>query len=219
MIHDTPSPFAGTEIVLREESTHPHFENFAGAKVTIVDWWDRIKENSWQLCYGEACVIYGVRLEDNDLPIDNEVLIGEYNGNLCLIHTSEIDEENTELSQKTFDIYKSALNFVTTCSPAVLHTIGLGLAIGISEGLFTQEEDDLATYLKKRIDAILSEEGLDNYIVKKEDIPSIYDHNLEEDDDDDQAWEDMTDKAYEAYDEDEEDVSIVESDSNESDNA
>ena len=94
-MHNTPSPLAGKTARIKSDSTHMQYPDWAGSKIAIEDWWDRVAGKSWMNCDGNpACLIYAMRSADNDLPTDNEVLYGKReDGRGSLVHVSELEEK------------------------------------------------------------------------------------------------------------------------------
>ena len=94
MIHDKPSPLAGTTVKLKKTATHPQVGNFGGATIEIEDWQDRVFGKSWMVCDGNpACLVYAMRtgLSKIPIPTDNEVLYGKIGGLGHIVHITEIE--------------------------------------------------------------------------------------------------------------------------------
>ncbi|MGB0911023.1 MAG: hypothetical protein ACPGYT_11730 [Nitrospirales bacterium] len=94
MIHEAVSPLAGTTVLIKETSWHPHFPDFGGAKFIVEDWWDRVGGQSWRTANGNpACMIYALRGAQNseNIPKDDEVLYGKIGSMGVLVHVNEIE--------------------------------------------------------------------------------------------------------------------------------
>jgi hypothetical protein len=67
---------------------------FKGKEFFVRDWWDRVGGHSWIMPKGsEVCLAYGKRVNDENLPIDNEVLFGKIGHLWLLIHLSELETQ------------------------------------------------------------------------------------------------------------------------------
>ena len=93
--HTESSPLAGKIVRIKKGVKHPQIPDFEGSEYYVEDWWDKLTSYCWM--YGEnnpACIIYGIRLkmEDNNIPYDNEVLYGKVGLLGHLVHISEIEE-------------------------------------------------------------------------------------------------------------------------------
>lgn len=92
MIHQEQSPLAGTTVRIKKNSTHLQVPDFGGSEYRVEDWWDRLQDKSWKVSYGNpACIIYSLRAESNNLPLDDEVLYGKIGSFGHLVHISEVE--------------------------------------------------------------------------------------------------------------------------------
>jgi hypothetical protein len=94
MIHEQVSEFAGKKVKIKETSKHNQDANFGGSEFFVEDWWDKLSGKTWGSCEGNpACIVYSLRVIDNDLPLDNEVVYGKTPDGLGhLLHVSEIEK-------------------------------------------------------------------------------------------------------------------------------
>lgn len=88
-MHNEPHPLAGQTVKVK---TTGHFQIGDGPhEFRIEDWWDRLLGKSWMDCDGNpAALIYGIRSELSDLPLDDEVVYGKVGRFGHLVHVSEI---------------------------------------------------------------------------------------------------------------------------------
>ena len=99
MTHFEPSPLAGKTVRIKAGLTDPVIPAFGGSEIVIMDWFDRVTGICWMYTRGNRIsVAYSVRLVDynNYVARDNEVLIGEIQGEKCLVHITEIEEATNE---------------------------------------------------------------------------------------------------------------------------
>jgi len=93
-MHKEASKFNGKTVKIKASATHPQVPDFAGSEYRVEDWWDVLGQGSWMDCDGNmACIIYAMRVADNKLPLDNEVLYGKIGCFGHLVHISEIEGE------------------------------------------------------------------------------------------------------------------------------
>lgn len=91
MIHDVPHPLARESVTVRTD-IQINRGIPAGSSVWIEDWWDRVYGESWMDSVGNpAAMLYGMRVGMEQLPLDDEVVYGKYEGLGLLIHVSELE--------------------------------------------------------------------------------------------------------------------------------
>lgn len=79
-------------VKIKETSTHRQVPNFGGSEIHIEGLWSQIHGTQWYHCESNiACVIYGLRCIENNLPIDDAVYYGKINGLGHLVHISELE--------------------------------------------------------------------------------------------------------------------------------
>lgn len=83
MIHDTPSPLAGTTITVDIGDGPQDYR--------VEDWWERLTGKSWMNSDGNpAAMNYAIRCGLDRLPTDDEVLYGKIGAFGHLVHVNEI---------------------------------------------------------------------------------------------------------------------------------
>ena len=81
-------------VKIKETSTHPQVDDFGGSEIIIEGLWKEIFGQSWMYCEGNpTCLIYSMRVLQNNLPFDNNVYYCKINGIGHLVHESEIIRE------------------------------------------------------------------------------------------------------------------------------
>ncbi len=102
MLHNDPSPLAGTTVRIKEHVTHAQVDNFGGAEFRVEDWWDCVSGDSWMNAKGNpACLVYAMRTGSATygVPMDDEVLYGKVGGFGHLLHISELEDKDTNATQ------------------------------------------------------------------------------------------------------------------------
>ena len=85
--------YTNKEYKIRKNSTHFQFSNFAKSIIKIEGPWKRITGKSWMESNGNpAAMVYGLRVVDNNLPLDDKVLYGKIGSLGHLVHMSELEE-------------------------------------------------------------------------------------------------------------------------------
>jgi len=88
MTHNMPHPYAGLHAVV---TTDP--APFAGERVYVIDWWDRLHRHSWMTCAkNPAVVMYALRSQFKLFPLDDVVQVIA-RGSTFLFHASELQVE------------------------------------------------------------------------------------------------------------------------------
>lgn len=94
------SNYEGKSFKIKETSTHKQFPNFGGSIIRIEGYWSEVHGKSWTEGFNEgnpAAIIYSLRMKDNNLPMDDDVLYGHTDDGLGhLVHVSELKEELQE---------------------------------------------------------------------------------------------------------------------------
>lgn len=91
-MHTKSSKFAGKTVKIKNNAIHPQVADFAGASYRVEEYWDKLTGNSWKMSgRNMACMIYAMRVRDNNLPNDDEVVYGKIGPFGHLVHVSEID--------------------------------------------------------------------------------------------------------------------------------
>jgi hypothetical protein len=88
IIHQTPHPLAGKEVVIKKGE-------WAGKTFRVEDYWDRAAGISWKNAEGNpACLIYAMRTGTQNfrVPMNDEVLYGKIGNSGNLIHVLELEE-------------------------------------------------------------------------------------------------------------------------------
>jgi len=98
VIHKEKHPLAGRTFMIRKDARHRQYGNFGGNMLTIEDWWDRLGHGSWKVAQGfPAAIVYALRVRDNELPMDDEVVCGKTpDGMSHLVHVSELCSLDSE---------------------------------------------------------------------------------------------------------------------------
>ncbi len=92
ILHGEASGYAGKTVKIKLEAKHLQVPDFGGSEFRVEDWWDRLRQGSWMFCQGNpACIIYALRIVEEHLPMDDEVLYGKIGCFGHLVHISEID--------------------------------------------------------------------------------------------------------------------------------
>lgn len=89
MIHPEKHPLAGQTVKIAD-----HVPEIGGQSYIIEDWWDRLIGKSWGDCDGNpACIRYAIRtgVQQNPVPMDDEVLYGKIGAYGNLVHVSELE--------------------------------------------------------------------------------------------------------------------------------
>lgn len=83
-------PLAGKTVVLRSRC-----EEVDGRPFHVKDWWQNVNGTgeSWRCCTDSICFSYGFRSGWVGLPLGDEVVHGEVDGEELLVHESELGEE------------------------------------------------------------------------------------------------------------------------------
>lgn len=88
--------YEGKKFKIKKDSTHKQFPNFGGSIIRIEGYWNEVHGKSWKEGIGEgnpAAIIYSLRMIDNNLPYDENVLYGHTEDGLGhLVHECELEE-------------------------------------------------------------------------------------------------------------------------------
>lgn len=97
MIHEKQHPLKGQTVVLNSNTVdNVRGIVIEGAEFVVDDWWDRINGGSWMYAKNNwAAMHYGMRsaLQENSLPLDDEVVYGKIGIYGHIVHASELGEE------------------------------------------------------------------------------------------------------------------------------
>lgn len=84
-IHSEPSPLKGETVTVKFPGSDDTFE------YVVEDYWDRVYGDSWMWAEGNpAALNYAMRVYQQGLPLDDEVLYGKIGAFGHLIHVSEV---------------------------------------------------------------------------------------------------------------------------------
>jgi hypothetical protein len=109
-IHNEPSPLKGQKRTISLASKNPFVVNFAGMDIKVDDWFDRTPagngESIWQ-SHSLLANAYRKRAKDNNLPEDDEVIVGSLGMFMHALHISELMEPVDEESNISFKAEKA----------------------------------------------------------------------------------------------------------------
>jgi len=90
-MHTAPHPLAGVKILSPRDIELPGYKILVGEAVTVRDWFDTLREQSWMFSDDMDAYFYAIHAAFSDLPADdNVVVISVGSGQEFLVHESEI---------------------------------------------------------------------------------------------------------------------------------
>lgn len=88
--------YANKKFKIKNDSTHKQFKNFGGSIIEIEGYWSEVHGEEWSKSVDSgnpAAIVYMMRIINNKLPIDNNVLYGKIGSFGHLVHVSELEKE------------------------------------------------------------------------------------------------------------------------------